>query len=119
MPSLVLSLFAVFLFSGIIVYNYMQVTMLADQAAKLEKELTNLKSEEVSMRAEQEKMFNLNYIEDYAKNNLDMVKADEAQIDYIQLSEPDQIQVLNGKNLASGYFSGFIKTFNVVVEYLN
>ena len=118
--SMVLSYVTVLLISGIIVFNYMQVTMLADQSSKLEREINTLKNDETGMRAQQEKMFNLNYIEEYAKDKLHMVKADKSQIDYVEMSEPDQIRIISdGKDGVSNYFSGFIKSFSVVVEYLN
>ncbi|MDP4109019.1 MAG: hypothetical protein Q8878_03210 [Bacillota bacterium] len=119
-PSIIFTYFAVLIISGVIVFNYMQVTMLSDRTSRLEQEIETLKSEETYMRAKQEKMLNLSDVEEYAKNKLHMVKADGSQIDYIQMSNPDQIQILkNNKDGASRYFAGFIKSFNVVLEYLS
>ncbi|MCX7614404.1 MAG: septum formation initiator family protein [Clostridiales bacterium] len=118
--SMAASYFMVLLVSGIIVFNYMQVTMLSDQKVKLEKQIETLKNEETGLRAQKEKMYNLNYIEEYAKNKLHMVKADKSQYSYIEMSEPDQIKIIkNEKEGVSNYFSGFVKSFNVVMEYLN
>ncbi len=118
--SVVFTYFTVLFISGVIVFNYMQVTMLADQASRLKTQIETLKNQETSLRAQQEKMLNLNYIEEYAREKLHMVKADESQINYVELSKPDQIKIIKDQNNgASKYFTGFIKSFNVVVEYLN
>lgn len=108
--------------SGLIVFNYMQASMLSDQKAKLETQLDKLKTEETAMLTEQEKMFSLANIEAYAQQNLGMVKADKSQIEYVELSNPDTIKILkDGEEAADdvGYLQKFMKTFNIVVEYLN
>lgn len=118
--SMALSYFMVLFIAGVIVFSYMQVTMLSDQSSKLQEQIEKLAAEETTLRAQQEKMYNLNYIEEYAKNNLNMVKADKSQIEYVEMAKPDQIRIIKGgREKAPNYFSGFIKSFNVVVEYLN
>jgi hypothetical protein len=49
-----------------------------------------------------------------------MVKLDNTQLEYIDIKKPDHIEIMNNKNRdLPKIFSSFIKSFNVVVEYLN
>lgn len=121
------NLFPTFLVCGaalcvlcVIVYNYMQVTILSDEAAKLKKEYTKLQEEETILRAQQEKNFNLSYVEEYAKDSLNMYKLDKSQIEFIDANSTEKIEVFSAEEKKTSHvMTGLIKTFNAVVEYLN
>ncbi len=107
--------------SAFIVYNYMHVSMLADQKAKLENQLEKLKTEETSMLTRQEQMFSLANVETYAQEQLGMVKADKSVIEYIELSNPDTVRILKDGEEKTGEISEgrLAHSLNIVVEFLN
>ncbi len=79
--------------SIVILFNYMTVTELVDKEAELKVEYEQLKSEENYLVAQQKKLQNLNYIEEYAQKKLNMVKLDKDQIEYIDIKNPDRVRL--------------------------
>lgn len=109
---------AVFSVLCVILFNYMRVTELTSQNAKIKVELAQLQSDENALNAKKEQIFNLSYVEDRAKNALGMVKTDKSQIRYMDLSQADSVVLKEGKATTPAFITGLFKTFNAVVEYL-
>ena len=103
----------------LIVYNYMQVAAMTVEASSLKKELESLQSDENALRAKQEQIFNLADIESMARGQLGMIKLDKSQITYIESANPDVVNIVDSKKDLPAIVEGALKTFNIVVEYLN
>ena len=103
----------------------MRLAEIHTQNAKLEKEIAALESDENALNAKKEQMYNLAHVEEYAQDKLGMVKADKRQITYVELDAGDKM-VLAGAASAqdqaaesAGLLSRLLRSFSIVVEYLN
>ena len=81
----------------VIVFHYMKVTELTGQNAK-------------ALEARREQVFNLSYVEDRARNALGMVKADKSQVEYLDLSQADLVEIPEDGGGAPAFVSGLIKS---------
>lgn len=102
----------------VIVFNYMQVTSLTRENAALKNSLETLQSDAKGLDARKEQVFNLTYVEDRARNALGMVKSDKSQVEYMDLSLGDTVEIPKQSGNPPAFISGLMKSFNAVVEYL-
>ena len=103
-----------------IVFSYMQLAQLTNQNDKLKKEIATLESQENAMSAKREQLYNLTFVEDYAKNTLGMVKLDKSQIVYLELSGGDVMELAAApEGRSSGFWQSIVRSFSAVLEYLN
>lgn len=102
----------------VILFNYMKVTELTNQNAQLRAELEALESDGKALDAKREQVFNLSYVEERARNALGMVKADKSQVEYLDLSQQDVVEIPGNQSSAPAFVGGFLKSFNAVLEYL-
>lgn len=100
-----------------IVYNYMVLTQLTDQASQKKQQLEDLNSEYTYLETKGENMYTLSDIEEYARQKLNMIKMDSSQVEYIELSNPDQIEVSNSAQGVSGTVSLIAKGFHAIWDY--
>ena len=83
---------------------------LIGEIATMENQIAIAKGENVRLNAELSSMVSTDKIESYAEDVLGMVKAENYQISYIDLSGTDEILVSGDKSVGdSGDFSGKIK----------
>lgn len=108
-----ISLFVMMSLGSIMVGN-IKITQINDQAAKMEKQLDTAKSEQVSLNSKLEARMSMSKVEDYAVNNLGLVKTQSYQIQYVQLTNQDKVQILGGNNSIEGFFQNVISS---VEEY--
>lgn len=94
----------------VIVFHYMKVTELTGQNAKLKQNLESLESDGKALEARREQVFNLSYVEDRARNALGMVKADKSQVEYLDLSQADLVEIPDDGGGAPAFVSGLIKS---------
>ena len=109
----------VFAVLATVVFFNMQVAELTAQNGALKAQLSELKDQEQFLNAKKERMYNLSYVEDYAKNVLGMVKLDKADINYVELSGAEKVSAAAPVQNDSQVLAGISRTFNVVLEYLN
>ena len=109
----------VFAVLATVVFFNMQVAELTAQNGALKAQLSELKDQEQFLNAKKERMYNLSYVEDYAKNVLGMVKLDKADINYVELSGEEKVSAAAPVQNDSQVLAGISRTFNVVLEYLN
>lgn len=102
----------------VIVFNFMQLTQLTGENAALKDELETLQSDAKALEAKKEQIFNLTYVEDRARNALGMIKADKSQVEYVDLSQEDSVEIPQQESETPAFLSSLMKTFNAVVEYL-
>lgn len=107
-----------FIIAGTILFSHMKLTQLTDEASSREAELEKLQSEYVALKAKQDRALSLSYVEDYAQNKLGMVKMDNNQIEYVEMNNPDRIEISEPTSGLGGMLSGLIHSFNAIVEYI-
>ena len=88
---------------------FMGLLVMESRCNALDKQITAVQSdidiaegETVRLNAELSTKISMDKIEEYAENELGMVKAESYQISYIDLSEGDEIVVSGGKSLDNG-----------------
>lgn len=111
-----LCVFAVLMF---IVSNYVELSQLSTENSRLKDELAELADMEKSLNAKQEQLFNLEDIEEKAKNELGMIKMDKSQICYLELQSPDKLSTASADEEVPQIVQSAIRGLNIVVEYLN
>ena len=101
-----------------ILFFQMQLTDLSAAVGEQNDRLNELSAENVSLTTKQMNSMNMDEVEEYAVNNLGMVKMDNSQIEYVELTNPDTVTVAdNGMSLGS-LFAGLARSFSAIVEYI-
>ncbi len=105
----------------VMIHNYMVMTQMTAENQKLSNQLAEYRDEEVLLRAKQEGIYDLSEIEDYAQNNLGMVKFEKTQIEYIEMEKPDKSEGTYITKGASGDSESLLDTIKSgilsIVEY--
>ena len=106
--------------AALLISNYMTLTILTDDFTELAGELEDLKNEEIILQKQFDQRYILSDIETYAVNNLGMVKLESNMMEYIELSSPDTITVIDpGENYAiSDFFTGIWNQIKEFLEFL-
>ena len=102
----------------VLIYSNMQLTELTSEISAREATLSELKSTGVSLSAKREEIYSADYIADYAQNQLGMVKVESGQMEYIELSNPEKIEVSGTGASISGAVGTLVRGFTAVLEYL-
>ena len=105
----------------LLLFNYLDLTVLTDKVADKQNELVELQNRESILRTEYEKRLDLRSIEEYAVNTLGMVKTERGQIEYLEIKAPETISMIvpeEQKNL-SYYFANLAQSFNAVLKNLD
>lgn len=84
-----------------LLYSKLRVDELDRQIAKTESNLTAAQAETVRLNMQLDSTISLEKVDDYAQNVLGMVKAENYQIEYIDLSGDDKVTVSGGKASSS------------------
>ena len=116
-PFAVVGFLAVAVFAVLLVTSYAQLAVANDEMVTLQRELTNLKSENSKLSAQYEKVFDLATIQAAVGDT--MVRPTNDQMVYIDLSEPDTVTVYQG-NRAGGLedlIQGVQDLFGGIIEY--
>lgn len=103
----------------VILSSYTALTELAYQNSKLKTEISTLEGENKALEAKKEQMYNLAFVEEYAQGVLGMVKMEQSDVTYMDLSSPEQM-IVAGQTQQTGpawleKLSGY---FSSVLEYL-
>lgn len=100
------------------IYSHMELTKLTKEIGEREAKLEELQSTHVSLLTKREEIYNTDYIEEYAQNQLGMVKLDASQMEYIELSNPEKIEVTGVGASVSGTVGTLVRGFTAILEYL-
>ena len=117
-PFAVIGFLAVAIFAAMLVTSYAQLTVANDEMVSLRRELSDLQSENVTLSAQYEKVFDLATIQEVVGDT--MVRPTSDQVVYIDLSEPDTVTVYQGNAGPSGLRSileGIGDIFGSIIEY--
>ena len=108
-----------------IVGSYMQLAAVNLENAKMRQEIARLADEENALNAKKEQMYNLSYVEEYAVNQLGMVKLDKSQVHYVEMETGDRMVLAGAPTAeasaqnAAGLLERLTQTFSAVLEYLS
>ena len=101
-----------------ILYCQMQLTELSALVGEQSDTLNELKAENVSLTTKKANSMDMDEIEQYAVNNLGMVKLDNSQIEYVELTNPDTVTVAESGMSLGSLFAGLARSFSAIVEYI-
>lgn len=117
-PFAVVGFLLVGVVAALLLLSHTQYTMVADEVVSLRSELSALQTENATLSAEYERVFDLERIQ--AAVGETMVRPTANQIEYIDLSEPDSV-VLYTNNSGTpgivGVLTGIGEVISDVVEY--
>ena len=109
-------------FAVLLLFSYVQLAVISDQVVSLRSDLTGLKSEEAKLRAQYELAYDLESIEQTLTASGAMVKPQNGQVIYVDLSEPDSItyyQQEEGATGLKGAAESMYSIFSEIVEYFS
>ena len=117
-PFAVIGFLAVAIFAAMLVTSYAQLTVANDEMVSLRRELSDLQSENVTLSAQYEKVFDLATIQEAVGDT--MVRPTSDQVVYIDLSAPDTVTLYQETELNAGLQSlteGVKELFGGILEY--
>ncbi len=117
-PLAVIGFLAVGALAALLLLTYTRYTVVADEVVSLRHELGTLQSENATLSAEYEKVFDMERIQ--AAVGETMVRPNASQIVYIDLSEPDSVELYaehSGTRGVEGVLQGLRDIFSNVIEY--
>lgn len=91
----------VFTFFAIVIYSRVQLDEINREISSVEHKIELLESDTVKLNNQINSVVSIDKVEDYATNVLGMVKVQEHQVVYIDLSSEDSVVVANGEKVSS------------------
>ena len=107
--------------AAVLIYNYMQLTVLSDQIATVRAEYQNISNEGILLKTQYESRYDLSQIEEYALTKLGMTKMDRSQVEYVEIGNPDTI-VRTGQSSGQAGLTlraAFIRRINALLAMLS
>ena len=117
-PSLLACIAILAVTSAYILFCQMQLTQITAQLSEQSDKLDELAAENVSLTTKKVNSMNLDEVEEYAANELGMVKIDNSQIEYVELTNPDSVTVADSGISLDTLFAGLARSFSAIVEYI-
>lgn len=117
-PGFVACLAIVALTAVYILFCQMQLTQLTTEVSRKNDALSELTAENVSLTTKKMNSMDMEEVENYAVNRLGMVKMDNSQIEYVELTNPDTVTVANSGLSLDAVFAGLARSFSAIVEYI-
>ena len=119
-PFAVAGFLAIGVFAVLLLFSYVSLATISQQVVGLRGEMTELRTEEARLRAQYELAYDLESIEAAMTADGTMVKPQNGQTVYVDLSEPDSVTLFEREETASGA-AGFVDSvrslWNDVVSY--
>ena len=116
----VVGFLAVGVFAVLLLFSYVQLTTISESVVELNSQMTTLKTEEAKLRAQYELAYDLDTIESTLTADNSMVKPQNGQVIYVDLSEPDTVTYFEEENAATGLegaVEGIQSIITEIVEY--
>ena len=117
-PFAVVGFLAVAIFAAMLITSYAQLTVANDEMVALRRELSELKSENATLSAQYEKVFDMKTIQEAVGDS--MVRPSSEQVVYIDLSAPDTVTLHHEETVGSGLktlMDGIGNVFGSIMEY--
>ena len=103
----VVGFLAVGVFAVLLLMSYVELTVLSEDVVTMKSQMEVLKTEEARLRAQYELAYDLNSIESTMTSSGAMVKPQNGQTVYVDLSEPDSVTLFEQEEAVSGA-AGFV-----------
>ena len=101
-PFAVVGFLAVGVFAVLLLFSYVQLTTISQQVVELRSEMTALQSEEAKLRTAYELSYDLSSIEETMTASGAMVRPQNGQVVYVDLSGPDTVTFFNQDEAVAG-----------------
>ncbi len=107
--------------AAVLIYNYMQLTVLSDQIATVRAEYQTIANEGILLKTQYESRYDLTQIEEYALTKLGMTKMDRSQVEYVEIGNPDTIVRTGQSSGQEGLTlkAAFIRRINALLAMLS
>ena len=115
-PSPVVGFLAVGVFAVLLLFSYVQLTTISQQVVELRSEMTALQSEEAKLRTAYELSYDLSSIEETMTASGAMVRPQNGQVVYVDLSEPDTVTFFNQDEAVAGLDGMFESVKSIASE---
>ena len=112
-PFAVAGFLAIGVFAVLLLFSYVNLAVISQQVVDLRSEMTELRSEEAKLRAQYELAYDLESIEADMTASGTMVKPQNGQSIYVDLSEPDSVTLFDQEETSGG--QGFLETVQSIV----
>ena len=107
---------AVGVFAVLLLFSYVQLTTISQQVVELRSEMTALQSEEAKLRTAYELSYDLSSIEETMTASGAMVRPQNGQVVYVDLSEPDTVTFFNQDEAVAGLDGMFESVKSIASE---
>lgn len=114
-PFAVVGFLAVGVFA-VLLFSYVQLTTISQQVVELRSEMTALQSEEAKLRTAYELSYDLSSIEETMTASGAMVRPQNGQVVYVDLSEPDTVTFFNQDEAVAGLDGMFESVKSIASE---
>ena len=81
-------------------------------------DLSEMQAENVSLTTKKMNSMDMTEVEQHAVDDLGMVKMDNSQIEYVELTRPDVVTVAHSEHSLENVVSGLTEWFSSIVEYI-
>ncbi len=122
-PAGKVSLFAVVGFAVVaalavlILMSYIQLNAISNQVVSLNTEMTQLQSEEATLRARYELAYDLSAIEKAVTSDGSMSRPQMGQMVYVDLTEPDSVVLYHEDQSGGGFLESLEEVVGSVLSY--
>ncbi len=89
---------AILMFMAVAIYSRVQLDEINREIKSVEKKIELAESDSIKINNELNSIVSINNVEDYAMNELGMVKVQDYQVVYVDLSAEDFVAKANGKD---------------------
>lgn len=100
-----------------IVYSYMELTEVSSRNKQLSNQINKLEAEEYKLRNQFESIYSMTELENYAINELGMVRPGPEQIIYIDLAGEDEAVVIDQKSFWNELRSAFTGAMAAIGDF--
>lgn len=112
-PFAVAGFLAIGVFAVLLLFSYVSLTTISRQVVDLRGEMTELRTEEARLRAQYELAYDLEGIEAAMTADGTMVKPQNGQTIYVDLSEPDSVTLFDQEEVRTGA-AGFVDSLRAL-----
>lgn len=102
-PFAIFGFLAVCVLAGLLMTSYAHLTTTADRVVQLRSQLGQLESEQASLSAQYEKLFDINSIEDAIGSTL--MRPGSDQVLYLDLSQADNVTIYSQQQQGDHFFA--------------
>lgn len=92
---------AILMFMAVAIYSRVQLDEINREIKRVESKIELAESDAIKINNELNSIVSINNVEDFAANQLGMVKVQDYQVVYVDLSADDYVAKANGKDVSS------------------